>query len=158
MRLSTAAACAASLALFAPFAMPAALAQDTTASSQRLIFQLNNAQTLDTTCQLTFVLKNDTGTEIKKSSYLMAIVNAEGQVSTLITFEFRPLQVGRTKVQQFGLSNQPCETISAISINEFTACLGPDDQPIAGSDATRSLCEEAIVQSNKTKIQFPWEL
>ena len=67
------------------------------------------------------------------------------------TFEFRPLPVGRTKVQQFGLSGQTCETISAISINEFVDCLDTSDQPLA-------VCETAIVQSTKTSIQFPWEL
>jgi hypothetical protein len=150
MRLTKVAACAASLALIAPLAMTQAMAQEA-AADQRLIFQLNNAQTVESGCQLTSVIKNDTGTEIKKSSYNMAIVNAEGQVATLVTFEFRPLPVGRTKVQQFGLAGQPCETISAISINEFVDCLDNADQPL-------TVCESAIVQSTKTSIQFPWEL
>lgn len=136
--------------LFGLCAFPA-LAQDAPAATGKLLFQLNNAQTVEGGCQLTFVIKNDTGTQIEKSSYNMAIVNAEGQVATLITFEFRPLPVGRTKVQQFGLAGQPCDSISAISINEFVECLG--------SDGTASpVCEADIAQSSKTTIQFPWEL
>ncbi len=138
--------------LFGLCALPAA-AQETPAAPAggQLLFQLNNAQTVEGGCQLTFVIKNDTGVQIDKSSYNMAIVNASGQVSTLITFEFRPLPVGRTKVQQFGLAGQPCDNISAISINEFVECLGSDG-------AASPVCEADIVQSSKTTIQFPWEL
>lgn len=149
MRLRHVAAAAASLVLCVPFATSAGIAQD--AAAPRLIFQLNNAQTVESGCQLTFVIKNDTGTEIKKSSYNMAIVNSDGQVATLVTFEFRPLPVGRTKVQQFGLAGQTCESISAISINEFVDCLDTNDQPL-------TVCEANIVQSSKVNIQFPWEL
>ena len=133
-----------------------ALAQEEAASGQ-LLFQLNNAKTIPASgaspegCQLTFVIKNDTGVEIEKSSYNMAIVNGDGQVSTLITFEFKPLPVGRTKVQQFGLGGQSCENISAISINEFVECTGADGSAL-------SVCEDDIDQSTKTSIQFPWEL
>jgi hypothetical protein len=129
----------------------AAVAQDEPPAGGKLLFQLNNAQTVEGACQLTFVIKNDTGTAIEKSSYNMAIVNAQGQVSTLITFEFRPLPVGRTKVQQFNLAGQPCDNISAISINEFVECLG-------GDGAQLPVCENDIEQSTKTDIQFPWEL
>lgn len=145
MRLSHAAAYAASLVLFVPLA----IAQE--APTPRLVFQLNNAETVESGCQLTFVIKNDTGVSIKKSSYNMAIVNSNGQVTTLVTFEFRPVEVGRTKVQQFGLPGQTCEDISAISINEFVDCIDEKDQPTG-------VCEDAIVQSTKTSIQFPWEL
>lgn len=129
-----------------------ALAQeDVTQAPGPLAFQLNNAQTVEGSCQLTFVVQNDTGSAIEKSSYNMAIVNAEGLVTMLITFEFRPLPAGRPKVQQFGLAGQPCEDISAISINEFVECT------TAGGVAS-TLCEEAITQSSRTAIEFPWEL
>src|SRR5690349_2922725 len=77
-----------------------------------LLFQLNNAQTIQGSCQLTFAIRNDTGAEIDKSSYNMAIINPDGQVSTLITFEFKPFPLGKTRFQQFSLPNQTCDTIS----------------------------------------------
>ncbi len=147
---------AALAALFSFALVPAvpAVAQEAPAAeagASSLMFQLNNALTVDGSCQLTFVIKNDTATAIEKSSYNMVIVDAEGRVSTLITFEFRPLEVGRTKVQQFALQGQPCESISAISINEFVECTGPDG-------AALTVCEDSIAQSSRTTIQFPWEL
>lgn len=147
MKLSNSAALAA-ISLFALSGTPG-YAQDTPAPAGKLLFELNNALTVEGGCQLTFKIQNDTGTQIEKSSYNMAIVNSAGQVATLITFEFRPLPVGRKKIQQFGLAGQPCENISAISINEFVECLGPDG-------AAMPVCEAAIEESSLTTIQFPW--
>ncbi len=148
----------ATLAAAACFGLvPAAtFAQDTPApaegaSAASLMFQLNNAQTVEGSCQLTFVIRNDTAVDIQKSSYNMVIVDAEGRVSTLITFEFRPVNVGQTKVQQFALSGQPCETISAISINDYVECT-------AGDGTASDVCEDAMAQSSRTSIQFPWQL
>src|SRR5688572_9153418 len=88
------------------FSPMAALAQDTTtpvatevASGGPLAFELNKAETRDGSCQLTFVVKNDTGTVIEKSIYNIAIVDTDGAVAQLVNIEFRPLPVGRRKVQ-----------------------------------------------------------
>jgi hypothetical protein len=132
-----------------------ALAQATTTETAedpgKLLFQLNNAQTVSGDCQVTFAIRNNTAAAIDKSAYKMAIVDANGQVTTLITFEFLPLPVGKTKVQQFSLTGQACESISAMSINDFSAC-------VTAEAPTSPVCEQAIELSNKTKIQFPWEL
>ena len=40
-------------------------------------------------CQLTFVVQNDTGTVIEKSIYNIAIVDTDGAVSQLVNIEFR---------------------------------------------------------------------
>jgi hypothetical protein len=121
------------------------------AAGGQLLFQLNNAQTVEGGCQLTFAIRNDTGAEIDKSSYNMAIINPDGQVSTLITFEFKPFPLGKTRFQQFSLSGQPCDSISGIAINDFSECTGKDG-------AALPVCEENMAESSKTSIQFPWEL
>lgn len=148
MKFSIAAA-AAVLAL-APYA---ALAQDTPAAAPAapgaLAFQLNKAETREGSCQLTFVIQNNTGVVIEKSIYNIAIVDSDGAVSQLVNIEFRPLPVGRPKVQGFGIAGIPCENISAISINEFGECTtanGPSD-----------VCETAITQSSRIPIEFPWD-
>jgi hypothetical protein len=130
-------------------ATPAAADEGT--SGGRLLFQLNNAQTVEGGCQLTFAIRNDTGAEIDKSSYNMAIINPQGQVSTLITFEFKPFPLGKTRFQQFSLSGQPCDSISGIAINDFSECTGADGTALP-------VCEENMAESSKTDIQFPWEL
>lgn len=132
------------------------LAQDATPApaaepAGALAFQLNKAETREGSCQVTFVVQNDTGTVIEKSTYNIAIVDIEGAVAQLVTIEFRQLPVGRPKVQGFGIAGVPCENISAISINEFADCITADGP---GSP----LCEEAITQSSRIAIEFPWTL
>ncbi len=163
MNLRSAAACLAAMAIGLSGMLPAtgqeqpATTTETTAATAPaavagdLRFELNKAETVDGACQLTFVVQNNTGTAINASSYNMAIVDAQGQVSTLITFEFRPLPVGRPRVQTFGLPGLACENISAISINDFAAC-------DTGDGAVSDVCSTSIVESSRTSIQFPWEL
>lgn len=128
--------------------LSSAQAQDVAAG--KLYVQLSNAQTMADTCQLTFAMRNDTGMAIDKSAYNMAVVNADQQVTTLITFEFRPLASGQTKVQQFALPGQACEQIAGLLINDFITC------ETAGGPSP--ICETAIDQSTRTAIAFPWEL
>lgn len=116
----------------------------------QLYVQLSNAQTMADTCQLTFAMRNDTGTAIDKSAYNMAVINTDQQVTTLITFEFRPLGAGQTKVQQFALPGQTCEQIAGLLINDFVTCDTPD--------GPSTVCEAGIDQSTRTNIAFPWEL
>jgi hypothetical protein len=135
----------------------AATAQDATTpvapaeAAGPLAFQLNKAETREGSCQLTFVVQNDTGTVIQKSIYNIAIVDTEGAVSQLVNIEFRPLPVGRPKVQGFGIPGVPCENISAISINEFNECT-------TEAGEASSFCEDAITQSSRIPIEFPWTL
>lgn len=120
------------------------------AGGGKLFIQLSNAQTIEDTCQLTFAMRNETGVAIDKSAYNMAVVNADQQVTTLITFEFRPLAVGQTKVQQFALPDQTCEAIAGLLINDFVTCETPE--------GPSPVCETGIDQSTRTDIAFPWEL
>ena len=123
MKFGIAMAAVAAFALM-PFAANAQETPAATAVSAAgpLAFQLNKAETREGSCQLTFVVQNDTGTVIEKSIYNIAIVDTDGAVSQLVNIEFRPLPVGRPKVQGFGIAGVPCENISAISINEFNEC------------------------------------
>ena len=153
MKFGIAMAAVAAFALV-PFAANAQETPATTAVSAAgpLAFQLNKAETREGSCQLTFVVQNDTGTVIEKSIYNIAIVDSDGAVSQLVNIEFRALPVGRPKVQGFGIAGVPCENISAISINEFNECTTDD-----GSAST--LCEDAITQSSRLpNIEFPWTL
>jgi hypothetical protein len=54
-------------------------------------------------------------------------------------------------VQGFGIPGVPCENISAISINEFNNCT-------TDAGEASNLCEDAITQSSRISIEFPWTL
>lgn len=130
-------------------AVPAG-AQEEESPVGALYFQLNNAQTVGADCQLTFVVRNQTGEAITRSAYNMAIIDEGGQVSTLITFEFLPLPAGETKVQQFALAGQSCEALSGLLINEVVTC----ETPAGKSD----LCTADLRQSSRVDVAFPWDL
>ena len=121
------------------------------APAPELLFQLNNAETVDAACQVTFVVQNNTNVSIAKSAYSMSVVDGAGRVRMLITFEFGAFPLGRPKVQQFALADLGYADISAISINEFVSCVDA-----AGADTP--VCEEALKASSLTSIQFPWSL
>jgi hypothetical protein len=138
-----------SIGLGLALVQPAA-AQET-APAGKLKLQLNNMQTVDTSCQLTFVAQNDTGTDISASVFSMTVVNAQGQVVALTNFEFGPFPNGRPKAQQFALPGQACDSLSAIAVNEFISCLD-------GAGQQSTVCETALEASSLTPIQFPWSL
>ena len=118
-----------------------------------LAFQLNKAETIEGNCNLTFVVQNNTGTVIEKSNFDLAIVDTDGAVSQLIKIEFRPLRLGTPRAQSFTLRGTTCETISAISINDFNECT-------TSTGEASSFCEDAIVASSRSglTIEFPWTL
>ena len=116
-----------------------------------LVLQLNNAQTVENACQLTFVAQNDTGSDIEASIFNMVIVDSTGQVVALTNFEFGSFPQGRPKAQQFALEGQTCESLSAIAINDFVTCRE------GGSDVS-TICETRMDASSRTGIQFPWAL
>lgn len=125
-------------------------AQEADSPAGPLYVQLNNVQTVGSDCQLTFVMRNETGQAITRSAYNMAIIDDGGQVSTLITFEFLPLPAGETKVQQFALAGQSCEALAGLLINEVVTCETP-----AG---TSDLCAADLRQSSRVDVAFPWDL
>lgn len=136
-------------ASLACLAVPAG-AQEAVTPPGALYFQLNNAQTVGADCQLTFVVRNETGEAITRSAYNMAIIDDAGQVSTLITFEFLPLPAGETKVQQFALAGQSCETLSGLLVNEVVTCETPSGKS--------QLCAADLRQSSRVDVAFPWDL
>ena len=127
-----------------------ATAQDAVPAG-KLKLQLNNAQTVEGSCQLTFVAQNDSGTDISASVFSMTVVDAQGRVVALTNFEFGAFPKGRPKVQQFALAGQSCDSLSAIAVNEFVSCLD-------GSGQDSPICETGLEASSLTPIQFPWSL
>jgi hypothetical protein len=130
------------LAAETPAAAPAS-----PASGGKLILQLNNAQTADNTCRITFVILNQTSTPIQSSSYVMSLFDTAGQIIKPVNLKFPPFPVGRTKVIQFPL-DVTCDKISGIVPDE-TECVAEDGSP-------STVCSDAVALSTKTKIQFPW--
>lgn len=143
--------CAALPALGQETAAPAGQAAAPPASSGQIQMQLNNAQSVEDGCRLTFAVRNDTGEAVERSTYVMAVLDGQGQVTSLISFGFQNFPVGRTRFEQFKVEGQACDDISGWSINDVAEC-------VSAGGAESPMCEQSTVATTKTAIQFPWEL
>ncbi len=125
-------------------ALPAA-AQDAAEFS----LELNNAaETTAGGCRLTYVATNKTGQELGQTAYEVAVFNAEGVVSRILVLEFGALTVGKTKVVQFDLSDQPCTGLSRIVVNDVAACT------LADGSGEGDFCLSGLVTASRSTIQF----
>jgi hypothetical protein len=155
MKMKRAAACAAVLVLsvtsaFAQAATPAAAPAAggaAAASGGKLLLELNNAQTADNSCRVTFVIQNNTTTAIQSSSYTMSLFDTSGQIIKPVNLKFPPFPVNKIKVIQFPL-DLTCDKIQGIVPDE-TECVAADGTP-------STVCDDSVLLRSKTKIQFPW--
>ncbi len=127
-------------------AASAALSGAALAQSGNFALELNNASDTANGCRLTYVATNNTGTALTETSYEVAIFNGEGVVSRLLVLEFGELQLGKTKVVQFDLSDQGCADISRIIVNNVADC--------KSGDTDHDFCLTGLVTNSRNDIQF----
>ena len=116
------------------------------AQSGNFLLELNTANNVGDNCRLTFVATNNTGQEISKTSYEVAMFDAESKVTGLLVLEFGALPSDKTKVVQFDLEETDCSDVSRIVVNDVAECEaenGPSDN-----------CMSALITSARTEIRF----
>jgi hypothetical protein len=121
---------------------PAAAQQAATGFS----LELNNAQSADTGCRLTYVATNNTGVELTAASYEVAVFDGAGVVSKLLILEFGRLQNGKRKVVQFDLADTACDNISLLLVNNVSEC--------TAADGSTPDCLGALTTSSRAAIEF----
>lgn len=131
---------AAALAL--PVAATPVFAQD----SGNFSLELNNAQSVETGCRLTYLATNNMGTELTSTSYEVAVFDGEGVVNRLLILEFGRLQSDKRKVVQFDLADTSCDNISLLLVNNVAECTAAD-----GSEPD---CLAALQTTSRASIEF----
>lgn len=116
------------------------------AQSGNFALELNNASDVDGSCRLTYVATNSTGVGLAKTSYEVAIFDADGRVSNLLVLEFGQLPIAKTKVVQFDLKDNACGNISRIVVNNLAEC--------ESAEGSHDFCMSALITSSRTEIQF----
>jgi hypothetical protein len=117
--------------------------------AQEFVLELNNAaETTSGGCRLTYVASNNTGQALEKTSYEVAVFDAQGVVSRILVLEFGALTVGKTKVVQFDLADQTCANISRIVVNNVAECA------LADGSGTGDFCLKGLVTNSRATIQF----
>ena len=69
-----------------------------------------------------------------------------GKVGKSLTFQFGRLPLGKTKVVQFDLPGQACDSISRLLVNDVSECT------VDGKAS--DICVDALTTTTRTKIEF----
>lgn len=136
--------------LTAPLAPALAQAGPTAAESAQsapsLTLELNGLQQADAACRMTFVVRNDLGSDLETAGFEFAFFSTEGAVERLTVLDFQDLPQGKTKVTRFDLPSTQCASIGRVLVNTATNCKGP------GLDA--KACMKALKTENRTSAEF----
>ncbi|MDQ6434705.1 hypothetical protein RB623_11680 [Mesorhizobium sp. LHD-90] len=116
------------------------------AQEPSIAIELNDASNVENACRLVFVAVNKSGVLLDKTSYDVVTFDTGGKVGKSLTFQFGRLPVGKTKVVQFDLPGQACETISRLLVNDVSEC---------SVEGKRSeICIDKLTTATRTKIEF----
>jgi len=125
---------------------PGAIAQTTEQADPQLLVELNAVQDVEGSCQLSFLVRNETGSTIDKAVFEMVIFDAEGGVLSLSLYNFRDLPASRPRVRQFVLPGRLCASVGQALINGANECV------VNGSDS--DICHSALKLSSRVEMEL----
>lgn len=116
------------------------------ASTKKLMIELNSQKQVGTSCQVSFLMKNDLGQEIKQFIFEIVIFDENQQVVKLLVLNSGELIKGKTRVKRYGLKNVNCQKVSRYLINDIKQC--------DAKGFTPKLCLQSLELTNKTTAKF----
>jgi len=117
-----------------------------TAPIKKLLIELNSQKQVGESCQVSFLMKNDLGQEIKQFTFEIVIFDENQQVVKLLVLNSGELIVGKTRVKRYGLKNVNCQKVSRYLVNDIKQC--------DAKGFTPKLCLQSLVLTNKTTAKF----
>ncbi|QDG77475.1 hypothetical protein [Labrenzia sp. PHM005] len=97
-------------------------------------------------CRLSVIATNGLERPIDKLGLELVVFNKDGIIDRLMRLDLRRMSAGKTKVQQFDLTDVPCEGLSRLHINDVLNCVPPA--------ITGVYCPDLLELSNRTNVQF----
>ena len=116
------------------------------AATKKLLIELNSQSQVGTSCQVSFLMKNDLGQEIKQFTFEIVIFDEKGQVVKLLVLNSGELLAGKTRVKRFGLKDVNCQKVSRYLINDIKRC--------DANGFTPKLCLQSLELTNRTTAKF----
>lgn len=116
------------------------------ASTKKLMIELNSQKQVGTSCQVSFLMKNDLGQEIKQFIFEIVIFDENQQVVKLLVLNSGELIKGKTRVKRYDLKNVNCQKVSRYLINDIKQC--------DAKGFTPKLCLQSLELTNKTTAKF----
>jgi len=114
--------------------------------SGKIAIQLNTAETLDSTCRVTFVIQNRGDEPVGKLGLDIVMFDPSEGVSGYAAVDFGSMPAGKTVVRQYDIGNGACTTIARILLNDVRTC------EIAGAE--QSGCLSRLEISSRSEIDF----
>lgn len=111
-----------------------------------IAIELNNMQSMEGICRVTFVATNRMGVELEAASYEVVVFDQDHLVDQILLLEFGRLPKGKTRVVQFDLEAPSCARISRILVNDARECQGP------GLEVED--CLDALEVSSRQPVEF----
>ena len=90
----------------------------------RLKIELNVIEPVDDGCRITLLMGNEIGAGIDALAFELALFDAVGRVSGLVTLDAGALPAGKNRVKRFALPGLSCDNIARILFNDVTRCEG----------------------------------
>jgi len=115
------------------------------ATKPALLVELNTAQTVDSSCRLSFLIQNEHATEIASAVFETVLFNTDGSVNQLTLFDFGSLPSGRPRVRQFEVPSVTCEGLGPLLINGASTC--------DAGDLGNQVCASTLMLSSRTDIE-----
>jgi curli biogenesis system outer membrane secretion channel CsgG len=116
------------------------------AQETAITIELNDAANAENACRLVFVAVNRSGVLLEKTSYDVVTFDTSGKVGKSLTFQFGRLPIGKTKVVQFDLPGQTCDSISRLLVNDVSEC--------SVDGKASDICIDALTTTTRAKIEF----
>lgn len=123
-----------------------ATAEENKDDATHLFLELNSLKTVEQACRLSFVARNETGTDIEKAVFETVIFDADGGVASLSLFDFRDLPTTRPRVRQFDLPGRTCDAVGRVLINGANTCT------VSGEDS--DLCDESLSLTSRLNVEL----
>lgn len=117
-----------------------------TTPTKKLLIELNSQKQVGTSCQVSFLMKNDLGQEIKQFTFEIVIFDENQQVVKLLVLNSGELIAGKTRVKRYGLKNVNCKKVSRYLVNDIKQC--------DAKGFTPKLCLQSLELTNKTTAKF----
>jgi hypothetical protein len=100
--------------------------------------ELNNIQTAENRCDLTFVIENKAKTPMQSLQLDLAVFNPQGIVQRRLATEMGPLRASKTIVKTFAVDGA-CGEVGSILVNDVTCKPGTPDACLSGLELSSRL-------------------
>jgi len=109
------------LALLAAFAGPFVAFAAPNEPADALRVELNAAESVQSRCQLSFVIENKGGAAVDSLKLDFAVFGTSGVVQRRLVAELGPLRPAKTVVKAFEIEGE-CASIGSLLVNDVTVC------------------------------------